>query len=267
MATAWSELRKAVQYEKNIILCHVEGANVGAMLKDKPPEVAWQRGVHPARHLRPRLPQGRDRQDHGQDCGRRHRAAAPKPAETAVSAKCAGSFSGDKVASKIDYEPQDLHKGDIGLVLACPNMKLDDQAKRIRIQFGGKGLVDLVAEGSTAQCEPAPKLAGGASATRSRRRLISTARTSRLATLASSPGRARIRTSPTRPARSGRVWTGDRPIRPRRGEINPAENLATAGALAISRIDYDATSTTLGRGNDKRISNEMSYCMYLSPPV
>ena len=174
-----SELRKAVQYEKNIILCHVEGANVGAMLKDKPPEFG-SLGNEASIQLvisdpafrkvatdkimgkivdpppKPELPKPKPTEA--------STSAAPKPAETAVSAKCAGGFfKGDKVASKIDYEAQDLHKGDIGLVLGpCPNTKLDDQAKRIRIQFGpGKGLVDLVAEGSTAQCEPAPKLAGG----------------------------------------------------------------------------------------------------------
>ena len=67
-----------------------------------------------------------------------------------------GYFVGDRIASKIDFEGQNLKVGDIGTILeACPNTKLDDQHKRVRVEFGpGKGLVDLVAAGDV-QLRPA----------------------------------------------------------------------------------------------------------------
>ena len=69
---------------------------------------------------------------------------------------------GDKVASKIDFDGQNLKVGNIGVITGpCPNKDLADQAKRVRVVFGpGIGQLDLVAEGSL-QINPAENLCDG----------------------------------------------------------------------------------------------------------
>ena len=66
---------------------------------------------------------------------------------------------GDRVASTIDFDAQNLKVDDVGKVLGeCPNDALSDQKQRLRCDFGSvKGLLDLTGT----QIKPAPMLAGG----------------------------------------------------------------------------------------------------------
>ena len=66
---------------------------------------------------------------------------------------------GDRVASTIDFDAQNLKVDDVGKVLGeCPNDALSDQKERLRCDFGSvKGLLDLTGT----QIKPAPMLAGG----------------------------------------------------------------------------------------------------------
>ena len=59
-----------------------------------------------------------------------------------------GLVKGDKVASRIDFDPQSLKVGDIGTILGpCPNNTLADQHERARCDFGpGKGHLDMKAD-------------------------------------------------------------------------------------------------------------------------